>query len=431
MSNSNTTATNYKSNTLWLLSERSIRIIVGLIANVLIARHLGAAGYGVLSFAISLVSVFLVLSNLGLIDILVKQILSDAKREHVTLGTSFFLIFIVSLICVAINSIIAMQIVNADSRFILLIIGISLLFSSSTIFEAHFQAHVKGKYVAAAKLTSLTAGFLIKILLLINDAPIIWFAWSIVLDSILLFISLIGTYFISNRNLVLWSLNKNLALELLRQSWPLLLSGLFITVYMKIDQVMIQHYLGPQAVGHYAVAVQISQAWYFVPVLISTSFFPAILKLQNDKKAYHAEIQYLYRLTCGIGFAVAVMVTIFSEQLVILLFTAEFAPAAEVLVIHIWAGVFVGLGTVGGKWLVAENLQKHAFYRAGCGALLNVALNVILIPPFGIVGAAIATLVAQCFATYLYDVLSDDTRTAFFMKSKALLYPIPRSISKR
>ena len=89
--------------------------------------------------------------------------------------------------------------------------------------------------------------------------------------------------------------------------------------------------------------------------------------------------------------------------------------------IHIWTGVFVFLGVASGKWYVSENLQKLAFSRTFYGVIVNILLNILMIPKFGIYGAAIATLISQAVASYIADLFSKKTRNNFIMKTKSLL----------
>ena len=391
----------------------------------MIARHLGVSEYGILSFAISLVSFFLILSNLGLQDVLVKHLVTFSEDSNALLGTGFALISTVSLCCFAINLAIASQLSTFELRLIVSIVGISILFNGYLIFELYFLALIAGRRIAIAKGISLIISVSIKLLLIYFHAPMEAFAWSIALDSVVLLLSFAITFRLHRPLLRRWSVSLSHAKLLLRESWPLLMSGLFITIYMKIDQIMLLHFLGAESVGYYSVAVQISQAWYFVPMLISAAYFPIILEKRKNRSAFDSQLLTLYRTVCLIGLTVAVLVTIYSSDLIVTLFTEEYAPAAPVLTIHIWAGVFVGIGTVSGKWLVSESLTKHALYRTGLGAIVNIVLNIMLIPPAGIIGAAVATIIAQIVSTYFYDLLHAETRHAFRTKTKALLLPLP------
>ena len=78
-----------------------------------------------------------------------------------------------------------------------------------------------------------------------------------------------------------WKFNKKLALQILKDSWPLLFVGAFTLIYSRIDQVMVKQFIDQTAVGLYGAAVTIAEIWYFIPAIIISSLFPAIV---NSKK---------------------------------------------------------------------------------------------------------------------------------------------------
>lgn len=120
-----------------------------------------------------------------------------------------------------------------------------------------------------------------------------------------------------------------------------------------------------------------------------------------------------------LALVVAVPMTFLSDWLVVLLFGKPYIDAGNVLAIHIWAGVFVFLGVASSKWFLVEGLQKMQFKRTLLGAIANILMNSILIPLFGVTGAAIATVISYSLAAYLSDAIWENTRFMFAMKSKS------------
>ncbi len=216
--------------------------------------------------------------------------------------------------------------------------------------------------------------------------------------------------------------SKLTAVNLLRDSWPLILSGIVVSIYIKIDQVMIKEMMSTESVGQYAAAVRLSEAWYFIPIVIASSLFPAIINAKkNSEELYHARLQKLYDLMVLVAIAIALPMTFLSDWIVGLIYGEQYNQAGSVLMIHIWAGVFVFLGVVSGKWFTAENLQMLSFWRTFYGMLTNVILNLILIPKHGIQGAATATIVANLVAAFVFDYFNKVTRPVFYMKLNALI----------
>jgi len=182
--------------------------------------------------------------------------------------------------------------------------------------------------------------------------------------------------------------------------------------------------LNNEAVGQYAAAVRISEAWYFIPIVITNSLFPSIVNAKKQSEdLYYTRLQNLYTFMVWMAIAVAVPMTFLSGWIINVLFGSEYSQAANVLKIHIWAGVFVFLGVAFSKFLISENFTKKAFARTFIGAIMNVSLNYFMIPKFGISGAAIATLLSQFTANYLYDFFDKDLRKHLIIKNKSF-FPV-------
>lgn len=186
------------------------------------------------------------------------------------------------------------------------------------------------------------------------------------------------------------------AKSLLADSWPLLLSGVAVMIYMKIDQIMLGQMIGDEAVGVYSAAVRISEVWYFVPVAIVSSVFPAILETKKRcEEHYFQRLQLLYNFLVWLSVSFGFVMTVLSSSVVQFLFGNEYGEASTVLSVHIWAGVFVSMGIARGKWLLAENLQYMGYWYVSFGMVVNVLGNYIIIPQNGVEGAAVVTLVSQ------------------------------------
>jgi len=187
---------------------------------------------------------------------------------------------------------------------------------------------------------------------------------------------------------------------------------------MRIDQVMLQEMIGSEAVGQYSAAVRISEAWYFIPMVISNSLFPAIVNAKKQsEELYYARLQRLYDLMVWMSIAIALPMTFLSDWVVNLLYGSAYSQAGSVLMIHIWAGVFVSLGLSFGKYLLVENYTNKYFNRTLIGAVANIILNYFLIPRYGIKGAAIATLIGQFIANYGYDFFDKDLHRQLKIKT--------------
>jgi O-antigen/teichoic acid export membrane protein len=412
----------YFVNTGWLFFERIIGMALSFFVGVYVARYLGPVNFGLFSYAASFVGLFVVVATLGLDNIIVRELVKDEKRRDELLGTTFVL-KITGSILMLIIIVITIRFTNNDNftNLLIFIIATGSIFQSFNVINCYFQAKVLSKYMVYVQLLSSISCSVIKLLLIYFNMGLIYFAIVTVLQSIVSVSGFIVMYMKQKLNIINWRLNFDLAKRLLNDSLPLMFSGIAISIYMKIDQVMIKNMLDAKAVGTYAVAVKLTEVWYFIPVLINSSLFPAIINAKKiDKKLYYERLQKLYDLMTCLAIAIALSIAFLANDIIRILFGAQYQDAAGVLQIYIWATVFVFLGVVSSKYLIAENYTKILFLITFMGAIINIISNIILIPKLGINGAAIATVLSQ-FAVAFSIALIPKTRFNFVLMVKSFL----------
>jgi len=411
-------------NTVWLFGDKVLRLGVGLFVSVWVARYLGPEDFGLFSYALAFVSLFGAISTLGLPGIVVRDIVNDPKSGLETLGSGFALQVAGGILafCLLFVLIPIFRPHDRSAVSVVAIIGLTLLFKEGESIKCWFESQVQSKYAVWAENVAFAAGSAIKIGLILAGASLLAFAWVTFLEGLLTAIFLFAMYEWIGGRVRTWQFSIARAVTLLKDSWPLILSGLAIMVYMRIDQIMLGQMLNDKAVGIYSAAVRISEAWYFIPVAIVSSVFPALLDAKKMSEALYLErFQKLYDILVMIALAVAIPVTLLSDQIMGVLFGAQYIEAGTILSVHIWTALFVFLGVASGRWLLAENRQLLAFQRVCGGMVINIALNWLWIPQYGGVGAAVATLISQAVAALLIDVIHKDTRLMFRMKLKACL----------
>jgi len=412
-------------NTGWLFADKVLRMGLAFVVTIWLARYLGPEQFGLLNFAMAFVALFGAIATVGLNSVVVRDLVKFPEKTSSILSTSISLqilggLITFSLIVLAIHF---LKPEDALARAIAIILGLSMVVKFSETIKYWYESQVQSKFVVWAESAVLVLFAAIKILLILQQAPLISFAWAIFAETVVLAIVLIILYSIQSKTSKKWQPQLCQAKTLLRESWPLILSGLSVMVYMRIDQVMLGQMLNNEAVGIYSVAVKISEMWYFVPIAIVASVYPAIISSKEKSESlYQQRMQNLYDLMVYISVFVALIVTFSADWIVISLFGDAYSESGFVLAVHIWIGLFVSLGVASSKWFLLENLSKLIFYRTLYGALLNVLLNLLLIPSFGIKGCLIATLISYSFAALWFDAFAKKTRKAFVMKIKALIF---------
>jgi O-antigen/teichoic acid export membrane protein len=424
----------YFKNTSWLFGEKILRLVVGIFVIVWIARYLGPEEFGLFSYAQSFVGLFTVIATLGLDNIVIRELVKDESRRYELIGTAFWLKLmgafgVLIILAIAVN----FTTNDMQTNILVFIIASATIFQSFNVIDFYFQSKVMSKFIVYANIISLSISSIIKVILILNEAPLVAFAWVILFDSFVLACGFIYFYFKNNTKSIMKNLKftKTTAKGLLKDSWPLILTGVVISIYMKIDQIMIKEMLGSEAVGQYAAAVRLSEAFYFIPVVIAASLFPAIINAKKvSEELYYARLQKLYDFMVWMAIAIAIPMSFASDWLVKILYGTHYYEAGPVLLIHAWAGILVFLGVASGKWYISENLQILYFWRVFCGMIINIILNLILIPKYGINGAAYSILASYTVAAYLFDMFNYKTRKVFYMKTKSLLLGLGNKVVK-
>lgn len=412
----------YFANTSWLFAEKVLRIIAGVFVGIYVARYLGPERFGVYSYSFAFVAIFGVIAKLGLDSITVRSLVNFSDKRDTCLGTAFWL--------KAAGGILTLGIIGVVTRFIsgdpaanlyIFIIASGLLFQSFEVVDFYFQSKALSKYVSICKLIQLTLSSFLKLYFIFIGAGLFWFVLISLIDQVSLAISYVFAYWRQGIKTFLGHFHFQTAKEMLKSSWPMIFSGFSTMLLLHIDQLMIKSILNSEAVGRYAVAVQLSEVWYFIPMILTSSLFPAILNAQKvNQKLYHDRLLRLHSLLAWTAIGIALPMTFLSNWLVLLLYGEAYSQSGQALMILIWAGIFVFLGNAGKKWLLAENLQHLLLPRMILGVISNVFLNIILIPAYGIKGAAIATLVSYALTYYISYLFNSKLKFFFIMTTKSL-----------
>jgi O-antigen/teichoic acid export membrane protein len=187
--------------------------------------------------------------------------------------------------------------------------------------------------------------------------------------------------------------------DFLKGAAPIGLTALLSSIYYKSDYVILEYFRGEAEVGLYNAAYVIVNALIFLPTTISTTFLPrlAFLKQHDPEKleiVYRHIFKYLFFAGFGLGFGTLAV----SADLVAAIYPAEFAPAHLALSLLIWALSLIFINSMQGHMLVAIGKQNLLPYITGAAAVTNIVLNLIVIPVYGMRGAAVTTVVAEIVA---------------------------------
>ena len=423
----------YFKNTSWLFAEKFLRMVVGLFIGVWVARYLGPDKFGLLSYAHSFVGLFTIFATLGLDEVVVRELVKDESRRDSLVGTTFWLkLFGAFLVLLVLAFAINFTSNDVDTHILVFIIASATIFQSFNIVDFYFQSKILSKFVAYANFISLFISTIVKIALILSHASLLAFAWVVLFDSFVLACGFIY-FFLKHSTFRIKYLifYKSTAIDLLKDSWPLIFSGGVLMIQARIDQVMIKEMLGSLEVGYYSVAMRLIEAVAFIPMLLKSSLYPSIQSAKIQSKAlYQDRLLNFYRLNFLFFLVLAIPIFIFAEPIIVLLFGIEYQPAGVLLALLSIRLFFANMGVARGTYIVTENLMKFSMLTMTLGTIVNIYLNYVLIPNYGARGAIVATIVSFFTTIYLVDIFYSKTRHNVILQVKSIITFYKLNINK-
>lgn len=410
----------------WLAAAKIVQGVASVAASLAIARHLGPASFGELSLAIAVANFVAIGASLGLEHIATRELTLDGERPARPILPTLRRLRLA-------GAIIGTAVILATSLFpfaegfrisgLLVVLSLLPLAQVGDLAEWQLIAAGRSRRIAhvAILLSPLMAAARIGLVLL--GAGIAAFAWALIaewaLRTILLLVITKGSFFGAHARETPWVAE---ARALLKDSMPLLMAGIAVFIYMRIDQFMIAGMLDARQVGLYSAIVGLAEIPLILPTLLLRAALPTLTRQSTqDAAARDRTLERLMRHAFYLHLAVALLLSALASPIIVTVYGEPFAEAAQAFRVQVLAAPFVALGVLSSAWLVLNQSTAHALRRTLAGAIANILLNLLLIPWLGILGAALATLAAQLLSTYLADLGYPATRALFKMKTRAML----------
>ncbi|WP_333796491.1 flippase [Rheinheimera sp.] len=414
-----------------MLMERFFRLGAGAIVTFMVARMLGDEALGVYGVVMVWAAFLTPLSSMGLNNLVQKMassqtdpqqsrtILQSALWLRLSAGLFFALLMILGF-AVFYPHYFAIGPVAISTLFILQSFSAMMLCEYDQNYRGHFRAVALSKIVVS--MLTLTA----RVVALIYGAQV---DMLLLVVGIEFFLTGVLQYYWQRRyapdepglslRYFSWQSSKDL---LKRSSW-LWLSGVVSVIYLKIDTIMIEQMIGVAATGQYTAVARLSELWYVIPVTLAARYYPDLLKAYNNHwDSYLCILKKRSVQFFLMAFGIAIFMTLGAKWIMWLAYGEKFVPSATVLQIHVWAGCFIFVRALISQHLIITGNEPLSLLSHGVGAILNVLLNLWLIPIYGIEGAAWATLISYAYASFFFLFCSGKTRAHFWqlLKVKAV-----------
>ncbi|MDA3874060.1 MAG: flippase, partial [Kiritimatiellae bacterium] len=372
----------YTRNTFWLLGGHAVRMGVGLVAAALVARYLGPEQYGVYNYVLSVVVLLQIFGNLGLTGVLRKRCIEEPDTIREVLGTAFVLNVIAgTLLYGGLLLAVHFSPIPPTERQLFFIFGAILIADSFRCIDVWFHSQSRSRFSVYATTLPVLASAAAKLAAIAIGADRLVFACIFLLETVGIGFLLAWFYARKEHPLREWIVSIRMAKGLLQQSWPLILNGFAINLYLRMDQIMLKSMQSASDVGEYAAASRLSTLWYMLPMLLASSLTPPILKARKQgKAAYHKRLQEFMDLNTGLAYLIAIPFSLLAPWLIGFIFGDAFASAAMILSIHVWSCVFVFQSVARNIHIVGEGFFRFSLQSSMVGATVNLGLNTWLIP---------------------------------------------------
>ena len=419
------------SNVIWSLGGKIVNMASALFVGILVARYLGPENYGIMNYVISYVAIFSVFATFGLDNIEIRELSRQDDKKNIILGTCFSLRILFAVIAY-LGIVISLFLYKTDlfTSLMVLAYGLTLFVGTGNILRNYFTSIVKNKYIVKSEICRTFIGAGIKILLLLIQAPLEYFIYAQIFDTVLV----ASGYYISYKSIIgsvrLWKFDKSIVGFILKESFPLVLSGAAVIIYQRIDQVMIGNMLNKAEVGYFATAGKFVDLIVFLPTVLVQTVTPMLIRAKEHRpETYETNKRTFVSITTWTAIIMSLIVSMLSYWLITYTYGAKYSPAIPVLQIMAFKAVGMALSSSGGQIIIMERIQKWAFIRNIMGCAVCVILNYFLIPKYGIIGSAAVTIVTVfftgCFANLFipcYHNVMKIQLYAIFLGWKDLVY---------
>jgi O-antigen/teichoic acid export membrane protein len=410
-------------NSLWLFADQIFRLGVSLVVSLWVVRHLGPERYGLLNFAAAFCAPFSALLLSSMNGLLVRELVREPENEVSILGTAAVLKLAGAGFGVLVGVAFALQLPAVDSRSLplILIVLLGSVFGAGEVSDLWFQARSRARVTAWVRSAVALLTSALKVILIVVDAPLIWFAATGTLEVALCSLGWSLALIRARRGAGRWVWDGRRAGRLLTDGWPIIVAGIAMQVQAYYDQVLLASMRSPEEVGYYAAALRLVVLFGFLPMALSTAAAPELTHaFRADRSLYLRRLRAVYRAMLGTFLVVAAPLVLAPDLIVSWAFGAKYAASAALLPLMAGRLLLTNLGIARGLHLTNEGLFKHVLVTALIGMGSNLGLNFLLIPSYGAQGCAVAALISFSINILLLEWLNPRARCSLWTLCSAL-----------
>lgn len=411
------------ANVFWAMLGKVANMFGQLFVGILVARYLGPEQYGLMNYVISYVALFTIIATFGMSNIEVRELSKAPAERDALLGTCFRLRLLFATIgyVLIFVTVLAFK-TDFFTSAMIMAYGLVLYTSCFEVIRNYFTSIIKNEYVVKSEIARTVIGACIKITLLLFKAPLEYFIIATMFDTVLVASGYCLSYTKMVGKISDWKFERAKVSFLIKQSFPLLLSGAAVIIYQRIDQVMIGNMIDKESVGYFATAGRFLELILFLPQVLSQTVVPILVKARENSthEEYLLKSRQFVSLVVWTSFILSICVSLGAYWLIHLTYGDKYLMAVPVLQILSFKTVGMALSSAGGQLIIIEKIQKWAVIRNLVGCVVCISLNALLIPRYGIIGSAVVTVITVFVSGCIANVFIPPYRHIFKIELYAI-----------
>lgn len=428
-SDTKTETPNLPHNLSWAISAKFIELLSGLISGILIARGLKEENYGLYTYILAFYSIFYVLCTFGLEPLLIRELSKTNRNRSTFLGSAFILQLGIIFLLIPL---ILLFFWSCNESFEFKTGGTILALSSLFVFDRFFHsllvADLKNQTDGTIQVITKSIFFFIKVIIFLWHPTLLLFLWILFTENgfrLLLYLSIYQKRY--SKSIKKWRFDYRIAKIILYNAFPLLSASILTILFQRVDLIMIGSILSKGTCGQYSIATISLAIIIFIPLMICQTIYPVLVKNnKSNQKKFNNQIVVLFNATFWYSVLISIIAYFVLPILLKTIYGNEYETAANLSRMVVWQVPFICMTITSDQWIIIKNLQYRAPIRHTIGLIINILLNLILLPTFGIIGSAVSSIVAYLFSGYLCNYFISPLRELWILQNQAMRFSISR-----
>lgn len=414
----------YLKNLLHLSGNRLVIVFLGGIFTIVLAKNITESQFGEFALAQTIVLLGCGVSAFGMEGIVNQSAANNRILGFYTWLHAFLIQITLSALVVLILYIIfyKMNLYPELRPYFIVFVAPLIIIRSTLSVKYYFDGQAKVWIYSSGENFIIVLSFLLKIFVLTLNLEINYVLTLFVFESIVVALFLLRKIF-QQKSVTIFIQFAEIA-RLVRLSAPFFISGLAVMLYLRMDIAFVQHYVGYEAVGNYALASRLTEIFYIVStVYVGAKIKNFVLTYEKNITLFQEKLSVINATLFYSALLFTVLIIVLSESVVQFIFDDKYESVDDITLILSFTLMPIFLGSLVGRYYLIKHRPWIVPINTFIGLCINFVLNSILVPDYGVQGAAISTVISQFFSNILANIFTTCGRELFISQISSVVMP--------